>query len=482
MSEGNKISGQNNTQRVAKTLFEKIWDKHVVKSIPDGPAVIYIDKHFIHEVTSPQAFAGLEKRGLKVFRPQQVVATADHNVPTINQHLPIRDQLSRMQVDQLIENCKKFGIELYGLGHPYQGIVHVIGPELGITQPGMTMVCGDSHTSTHGAFGSIAFGIGTSEVEMVFASQCLLQTKPKLMRINIEGELNKGVVSKDIILYIIAKISASGATGYFVEYAGSAIRSLSMEARMTICNMSIEMGARGGMIAPDETTFAYVKGREFAPTGEAWERKLTEWKELFSDADAKFDKEIFIDAADIEPMITYGTNPGLGIAINGLIPTLESIPEEGERKNIVKALDYMGLTAGKPLQGMPVQNVFIGSCTNSRIEDLRLVASVVKGRKKNDGVKVMIVPGSQQVAAQAKAEGLNDIFEQAGFEIRQAGCSACLGMNEDKIPAGEYCISTSNRNFEGRQGAGARTLLASPLTAAAAAITGRVTDVRELLS
>jgi 3-isopropylmalate/(R)-2-methylmalate dehydratase large subunit len=467
---------------MAKTLFEKIWDKHVVKSITDGPDVIYIDKHFIHEVTSPQAFAGLEKRGLKVFRPQQVVATADHNVPTINQHLPIKDQLSRLQVEQLIENCKKFGIELYGLGHPYQGIVHVIGPELGITQPGMTMVCGDSHTSTHGAFGSIAFGIGTSEVEMVFASQCLLQTKPKLMRINIEGELNKGVVSKDIILYIIAKISASGATGYFVEYAGSAIRSLSMEARMTICNMSIEMGARGGMIAPDETTFDYMKGREFAPKGEEWNKKLAEWKELYSDADAKFDKEININAADIEPMITYGTNPGLGIAINGLIPTLESIPEEGERKNIVKALEYMGLHAGKPLQGMPVQNVFIGSCTNSRIEDLRLVASIVKGRKKNEGVKVMIVPGSQQVAAQAKAEGLNAIFEEAGFEVRQAGCSACLGMNEDKIPAGEYCISTSNRNFEGRQGAGARTLLASPLTAAAAAITGRVTDVREFLS
>ncbi|HUC79606.1 MAG TPA: 3-isopropylmalate dehydratase large subunit [Flavisolibacter sp.] len=484
MSEEKTITQESRTPSGAgsgKTLFEKIWDKHVVKSIPDGPDVIYIDKHFIHEVTSPQAFAGLEKRGIKLFRPQQVVATADHNVPTINQHLPIKDQLSRLQVEQLIENCKNFGVELYGLGHPYQGIVHVIGPELGITQPGMTMVCGDSHTSTHGAFGSIAFGIGTSEVEMVFASQCLLQTKPKLMRINIEGELNKGVVSKDIILYIIAKISASGATGYFVEYAGSAIRSLSMEARMTICNMSIEMGARGGMIAPDETTFDYIKGREFAPKGGEWEMKLAQWKELYSDADAAFDEEIHINAADIEPMITYGTNPGLGIAINGLIPTLESIPEEGERKNIVKALEYMGLSAGSPLKGMPVQNVFIGSCTNSRIEDLRLVASVVKGRKKNDSVKVMIVPGSQQVAAQAKAEGLNQIFEEAGFEVRQAGCSACLGMNEDKIPAGEYCISTSNRNFEGRQGAGARTLLASPLTAAAAAITGRVTDVRDLL-
>ncbi|ANE49685.1 isopropylmalate isomerase [Flavisolibacter tropicus] len=467
---------------MGKTLFEKIWEKHVVRSIEGGPEVLYIDKHFIHEVTSPQAFAGLEKRGLKVFRPHQVVATADHNVPTQNQHLPIGDQLSRQQVNTLIENCKKHDIELYGLGHPFQGIVHVIGPELGITQPGMTIVCGDSHTSTHGAFGSIAFGIGTSEVEMVFATQCLLQSKPKLMRINIEGELGKGVVSKDVILYIISQISASGATGYFVEFAGSAIRALSMEARMTICNMSIEMGARGGMIAPDETTFEYLQGRQFTPTGERWESKKAQWQQLYSDADAVFNKEVNINAADIEPMITYGTNPGLGIAINGLIPALESIPEESERKNIIKALDYMGLQAGKALKGTPIQNVFIGSCTNSRIEDLRLVASIVKGRKKNEHVKVMIVPGSQQVAAQAKAEGLNKIFEEAGFEVRQAGCSACLGMNEDKVPAGEYCISTSNRNFEGRQGAGARTLLASPLTAAAAAITGVVTDVRELLS
>ena len=467
---------------MGRTLFQKIWDNHVVNTIKDGPDVIYIDRHFIHEVTSPQAFAGLEKRGLKVFRPERVVATADHNVPTINQHLPIRDQLSRLQVDQLIENCQKHGIELYGLGHPFQGIVHVIGPELGITQPGMTIVCGDSHTSTHGAFGSIAFGIGTSEVEMVFASQCLLQNKPKLMRINIDGTLNRSVVSKDIILYIISKISASGATGYFVEYAGSAIRSLSMESRMTICNMSIEMGARGGMIAPDEKTFEYIKGRRFAPAETEWQRKLTQWSELYSDEDATFDEEIFIRAEDIEPMITYGTNPGLGIAIGGLIPTIESISEEGERRNVLKALDYMGLQAGTPLKGMPVQNVFIGSCTNSRIEDLRLVASVVRGRRKNENVKVMIVPGSQQVAAQAKAEGLDKIFEEAGFEIRQAGCSACLGMNEDKIPAGEYCISTSNRNFEGRQGAGARTLLASPLTAAAAAITGVVTDVRELIN
>jgi 3-isopropylmalate/(R)-2-methylmalate dehydratase large subunit len=467
---------------MGKTLFEKIWESHIVRSIDDGPSVLYVDKHFIHEVTSPQAFAGLEKRGLGVARPRQVVATADHNVPTANQHLPIRDQLSRKQVEQLIENCKKYEIELYGLGHAFQGIVHVIGPELGLTQPGMTIVCGDSHTSTHGAFGSIAFGIGTSEVEMVLASQCLLQSKPKLMRINIDGELNKGVVSKDIILYIIAKISSAGATGYFVEFAGSTIQQLSMEARMTICNMSIEMGARGGMIAPDETTFNYIKGREFAPKGEDWERKVAEWHQLFSDKDAKFDEEIFINAADIEPMITYGTNPGLGMAVTALIPVPESIADEAERRTIVKALDYMGLQGGHPLNGMPVQNVFIGSCTNSRIEDLRLVANLVKGRKKNENVKVMIVPGSQQVAAQARAEGLDKIFEEAGFEMRQAGCSACLGMNEDKIPAGEYCISTSNRNFEGRQGAGARTLLASPLTAAAAALTGKVTDVRELLS
>ncbi len=465
---------------MAKTLFEKIWDKHIVQSVPDGPEVIYIDKHFIHEVTSPQAFTGLEKRGLKVFRPKQIVATADHNVPTINQHLPIREELSRKQVERLIENCAKHDVELYGLVHPYQGIVHVIGPELGITQPGMTIVCGDSHTSTHGAFGSIAFGIGTSEVEMVFASQCLLQSKPKLMRINVEGKLNKGVVSKDIILFIIAQISASGATGYFVEYAGSAIRSLSMEGRMTVCNMSIEMGARGGMIAPDNITFEYIKGRKFAPLGDEWDKKLAEWEELYSDADAKFDEEINIRAEDIEPMITWGTNPGLGIGINGYIPTTETL-SEGEKKNLQKALQYMGLEEGKSLKGMPIQNVFIGSCTNSRIEDLRLVASVVRGRKKSEHVKVMIVPGSQQVAEQVKAEGLDKIFEAAGFEIRQAGCSACLGMNEDKIPSGEYCISTSNRNFEGRQGAGARTLLASPLTAAAAAITGVVSDVRELM-
>ena len=467
---------------MSKTLFDKIWEKHIVKEVPDGPSVLYIDKHFIHEVTSPQAFKGIENRGLKVFRPQQVVATADHNVPTIQQHLPIKDELSRIQVQQLIENCANHNIELYGLGHPFQGIVHVIGPELGITQPGMTIVCGDSHTSTHGAFGSIAFGIGTSEVEMVFASQCLLQKKPKQMRILVNGQLGKGVVSKDLILYIISRISASGATGYFVEYAGEAIRNLSMEARMTICNMSIEMGARGGMIAPDETTFDYMKGRLFAPANHQWEQKIALWKELYTDQDAVFDQELLIDAADIEPMITYGTNPGLGINIRQEVPATDKIPDENERKNIVKALQYMGLEQGKRILGMPVQHVFIGSCTNSRIEDLRLVASVIKGRKKSDRVQVMIVPGSQQVAAQVKAEGLDKIFEEAGFAIRQPGCSACLGMNEDKIPAGEYCISTSNRNFEGRQGPGARTLLASPLTAAASAITGVVTDIREFLS
>ena len=466
---------------MGKTLFEKIWNKHIVKTIDGGPAVMYIDTHFIHEVTSPQAFNGLNKRGIKVFRPQQTVATADHNVPTLNQHLPIKEELSRKQVEALIKNCSEHGVELYGLGHPFQGIVHVIGPELGITQPGMTIVCGDSHTSTHGAFGAIAFGIGTSEVEMVLATQCLLQTKPKLMRINVEGVLNKGVVSKDIVLYILSKISASGATGYAVEFAGSAIRSLSMEARMTICNMSIEMGGRCGLIAPDETTFSYIKGRKFAPQDAAWEQKLSEWKTLHSDSDAVFDKEIFIDAADIQPMITYGTNPGMGIPVTGTIPTLETI-NENDKSGLNKSLAYMGLQQGAPIKGQKVDYVFIGSCTNSRIEDLRMVASFVKGKQKATDIEVWIVPGSKQVEKQAIEEGIDKIFEEAGFMLRQPGCSACLGMNEDKIPAGKYCISTSNRNFEGRQGAGARTLLASPLTAAAAAVTGVVTDVRELLN
>jgi 3-isopropylmalate/(R)-2-methylmalate dehydratase large subunit len=466
---------------MAKTLFEKIWEKHVVKTIDGGSSVLYIDTHFIHEVTSPQAFKGLEKRGLTVFRPQQVVATADHNVPTLNQHLPIVEELSRIQVQTLKENCEKFGIELYGLGHPYQGIVHIIGPELGVTQPGMTIVCGDSHTSTHGAFGTMAFGIGTSEVEMVLATQCLMQTKPKLMRINVEGDLNKGVVSKDIILYIISKISSSGATGYSVEYAGSAIRSLSMEARMTICNMSIEMGARCGMIAPDETTFNYIKGRKFAPQGENWNKALADWKTLCSDDDAKFDTELNIKAEDIEPMITYGTNPGMGIGITGHVPDLNEI-DVRDKPSYEKSLHYMGIEPGAKMKGKKVDYVFIGSCTNARIEDLRMVAGFVKGKHKADGVEVWVVPGSKQVEKQAIEEGINTIFEEAGFLLRQPGCSACLGMNEDKIPAGKYCISTSNRNFEGRQGPNARTFLASPLTAAAAAITGEVSDVRELLN
>ncbi len=463
------------------TLFEKIWESHIVKTIDDGPSVLYIDKHFIHEVTSPQAFTGLNKRGIKVFRPKQVVATADHNVPTIDQHLPIKEELGRLQVEALIKNCAEHGIELYGLGHKYQGIVHVIGPELGITQPGMTIVCGDSHTSTHGAFGSIAFGIGTSEVEMVFSTQCLLQSKPKLMRIRVEGELKNGVLSKDIVLYILSKITASGATGYAVEFAGSAIRALSMEARMTICNMSIEMGARCGLIAPDETTFRYIKGRQFAPEGEAWDKKMQEWTKLFSDVDAVFDKEIFINAEDIQPMITYGTNPGMGIGVSQKIPTTATI-HENDRSGLAKSLAYMDLQQGTAILGQKIDYVFIGSCTNSRIEDLRMVADFVKGKKKADGVEVWIVPGSKLVEAQAIAEGIDKIFEEAGFNLRQPGCSACLGMNEDKIPAGKYCISTSNRNFEGRQGAGARTLLASPLTAAAAAITGVITDVRTLLN
>ena len=466
---------------MAKTLFEKIWDRHVVKTIDGGPAVFYIDTHFIHEVTSPQAFNGLDKRGIKVARPQQTVATADHNVPTLNQHLPIREELSRLQVEALKKNCAAHAVELYGLGHPYQGIVHVIGPELGITQPGKTIVCGDSHTSTHGAFGAIAFGIGTSEVEMVLATQCLLQSKPRLMRISVEGQLGNGVLSKDIMLYILSQISASGATGYAVEFAGSAIRSLSMEARMTICNMSIEMGARCGMIAPDDTTFEYIKGREFAPVGDQWEQCLAEWKQLYSDADALFDKEYVFDAADIQPMITYGTNPGMGIAITATIPTRDTI-NETDKSGLEKSLAYMGMQQGASIKGQKIDYVFIGSCTNSRIEDLRMVASFVKGKKKHPDVEVWIVPGSKQVEAQAIKEGIDKIFEEAGFMLRQPGCSACLGMNEDKIPAGKYCISTSNRNFEGRQGAGARTLLASPLSAAAAAITGKVTDVRELLN
>ena len=459
-----------------KTLFDKLWDAHVVKHVEEGPDVLYIDRHLIHEVTSPQAFAGIEKRGVPLFRPKQTIATADHNVPTQDQHLPIKEVLSRTQVEALKTNCEKHGVELYGLGHANQGIVHVIGPELGITQPGMTIVCGDSHTSTHGAFGAIAFGIGTSEVEQVFATQCILQNKPKSMRIEVSGELKKGVTAKDIILYVISKISTSGGTGYFVEFAGSAIESLSMEGRMTVCNMSIELGARGGMIAPDQTTFDYIKGRDFAPKGEEWDEKLAYWKTLTTDADAEYDKVITFDASDIEPMITFGTNPAMGIKISG------SVPLPNGDQSYRKSLDYMQVEAGASLKGKPVDYVFIGSCTNSRIEDLRAVAKIVKGRKKADNITAWIVPGSKHVEAQAKAEGIDKILEEAGFELRQPGCSACLAMNEDKVPEGKYCVSTSNRNFEGRQGPRARTMLASPETAAAVAIAGYVTDASEYLN
>lgn len=465
---------------MSKTLVEKIWDAHVVKREEGFPDILYIDTHLIHEVTSPQAFDGLRKRGLPVLRPQQTVATADHNVPTLNQHLPIKEELSRYQVDMLTKNCAEFGIELYGLGHPFQGIVHVIGPELGITLPGKTMVCGDSHTSTHGAFGAIAFGIGTSQVEQVFATQCVLQQQPKTMKIEVNGELEKGVGAKDIILYIISQISAAGGTGYFIEYAGTTIQALSMEARMTICNMSIEMGARGGLIAPDQTTFDYIKGREFAPKGEDWNQQLAYWKTLYSDTDAEFDKVLTFNAKDIIPMITYGTNPGMGMGITEHIPATSSQPVS-EQFSFNKALDYMGFKDDSLVLGKPVDYVFIGSCTNSRIEDLREVAAFVKGKQKADAVEVWIVPGSKQVEKQAIEEGLDKVFSSAGFQLREPGCSACLGMNEDKIPAGKYCVSTSNRNFEGRQGPNARTMLVSPLTAAAAAVTGKISDIRELL-
>lgn len=460
---------------MGKSLFEKVWDAHVVHTIENGPQILYIDKHLIHEVTSPQAFSEIEKRNLPLFRANQIVATADHNVPTENQHLPIKEALSRKQVETLTENCDKFGVTLYGLGHPYQGIVHVIGPELGITQPGMTIVCGDSHTSTHGAFGTIAFGIGTSQVAQVFASQCLLLDKPKKMRITVSGKLKNGVQPKDVILYIIAKLGTNSGTGYFVEFAGEVFENMSMEGRMTVCNMSIEMGARGGMIAPDETTFEYVKGREFAPKGEELAAKIAYWKTLKTDPDTIFDKEYQFDGADIAPMITYGTNPGMGIKITEKIPNLQD-------KSFDKALAYMGLKKDTSLLGLPVNYVFIGSCTNSRIEDFRVAAAFIKGRKKADNVNALIVPGSQQIAKRIKEEGIQDIFENAGFEIRQAGCSACLGMNEDKIPAGEYCVSTSNRNFEGRQGPGARTFLASPLVAAITAIEGKIVDVQQYMN
>ncbi len=462
-----------------KTLFDKIWDTHVVDVIEGGPSVLYIDKHLIHEVTSPQAFAGIEKRGIPVFKPENAVATPDHNIPTENQHLPIREELSRFQVDKLTDNCNRHGITLYGLNHPYQGIVHVIGPQLGITQPGLTMVCGDSHTSTHGAFGSVAFGIGTSEVEMVLATQCIMQPKPKKMRITVEGELSKSVTAKDVILYIITKMTTGGGTGYFVEYAGSAIRSLSMEGRMTVCNMSIEMGARGGLIAPDEKTFEYVKGREFAPKGKAFDEAVEKWEELKTDVDAVFDKEIHFDASDIEPWVTYGTNPGMGTGITGRIPQIEEI-EIAAQDSFMKSLKYMGFKPGDKMEGKPIDYVFVGSCTNGRIEDLREVADFVKGKKKADNITAWIVPGSKQVEEQANKEGITGILEAAGFTLRQAGCSACLAMNDDKIPAGKLSVSTSNRNFEGRQGPGSRTILASPLTAAAAAVSGKLVDPRDL--
>jgi 3-isopropylmalate/(R)-2-methylmalate dehydratase large subunit len=463
-----------------KTLFDKVWDAHVVEQIDNGPAVLYIDRHLVHEVTSPVAFAGLEHRGLQVFRPQQTIATPDHNVPTVDQHLPIRDLLSRSQVDKLTENCSRHGITLYGLNHPYQGIVHVIGPELGLTQPGITIVCGDSHTATHGAFGSVAFGIGTSEIEMVLASQCIMQPKPKTMRITIDGQLKKGVTAKDIILFIIAEISASGGTGYFIEYAGSAFQNLSMEGRMTVCNMSIECGSRGGLIAPDEVTFSYLKGREFAPKGTEWEKAVEYWKSLRTDDDAVFDLELKYNAADIEPMITYGTNPGMGMKISANIPDGSSLTEK-EKPSFFKSLQYMDIEPGTPMLGRRVDFVFVGSCTNGRIEDLRAFAGFVKGKKKDSSVVAWIVPGSRQVEKQAHAEGLVKVLEEAGFAFRQPGCSACLAMNDDKIPEGKYAVSTSNRNFEGRQGPGARTFLASPLTAAAAALTGKITDPREFL-
>ncbi|MCY7353415.1 MAG: 3-isopropylmalate dehydratase large subunit [Cytophagaceae bacterium] len=463
------------------TLFDKIWDAHVVKAMEDGPDAVFIDRHFIHEVTSPQAFDGLRKRGVGVFNTGRTTATADHNVPTKDQHLPIREALSRHQVETLRKNCAEFGVELYDLLHPFQGIVHIIGPELGLTQPGMTIVCGDSHTSTHGAFGNVAFGIGTSEVEQVLATQCILQYKPQRMLIEISGQLGRGVTSKDIILYIIAQISASGATGYFVEYAGDTIRGLSMEARMTICNMSIEMGARGGLIAPDEVTFDYLRGRRFAPQGAEFDQKVEQWRKLKTDEGAQFDRVLNINAADIQPMITYGTNPGMGIAITDRVPTLDELHDSSEVPSFIKSLAYMGLQPGESLLGKSIDYVFIGSCTNARIEDLRLVADFVRGKHKAEGVEVWVVPGSVQVANQAKAEGIDQVLLAAGFELREPGCSACLGMNEDKVPAGKYSVSTSNRNFEGRQGPGARTFLVSPLTAAVAAVTGKVGDVREFV-
>lgn len=464
---------------MSKTLFDKVWDSHVVRKIDNGPDVVFIDRHLVHEVTSPVAFLGLKTRNIPVLYAERTFATADHNTPTLNQHLPVSDPLSANQLKALEENAQQHNIPYWGLGHEKNGIVHVIGPENGITLPGATIVCGDSHTSTHGAFGAIAFGIGTSEVEMVLASQCIMQPKPKRMRITINGELNRAVTPKDVALFIISKLSTSGATGYFVEYSGDVFRNMSMEGRMTVCNLSIEMGARGGMIAPDQKTFEYIKGREFAPKGEAWDKAMKYWETLFTDADAQFDKEISFAGSEIEPMITYGTNPGMGLGISKSIPLAENV--EGGVATYRKSLDYMAFHEGDAMLGKKIDFVFLGSCTNGRIEDFRAFAKIVKGRKKADHVTAWLVPGSHKVEAAIKEEGILDILTEAGFELREPGCSACLAMNDDKIPAGKYAVSTSNRNFEGRQGPGARTLLASPLVAAAAAVTGKVTDPRELM-
>ena len=462
------------------TLFDKIWDKHVVQIVKDGPTQLYIDRLYCHEVTSPQAFDGLRRRGLKCFRPDHIICMPDHNTPTHDQDKPIADPVSKKQVDTLAANCKEFGLTHYGMMSQDNGIIHVVGPEKGLSLPGMTIVCGDSHTSTHGAVGAVAFGIGTSEVEMVMASECILQQKPKSMRIKINGNLRKGVVAKDVALYLMSKLTTSGATGYFVEYAGDVVENMSMEGRLTLCNLSIEMGARGGFVAPDETTFEYIKGRQYAPKGDEWDKAVAYWNTLKSGADAVFDKELVFDGADIEPRITYGTNPGMGISITGTIPTLDEIDEAG-RASFVKSLQYMGLNPGEKLLGHKVDYVFLGACTNGRIEDFRAFASIVKGRHKAADVVAWLVPGSWAVDKQLREEGLDKVIEAAGFEIRQPGCSACLAMNDDKIPAGKYSVSTSNRNFEGRQGPGARTMLASPLVAAAAAVTGVITDPRELM-
>ncbi len=465
---------------MSKTLFDKVWDSHVVRKIENGPDVFFIDRHFIHEVTSPVAFLGLKNRGNSVLYPDRTFATADHNTPTINQHLPVSDPLSANQLKALEENAAEWGISHWGLGHQKNGIVHVVGPENGITLPGATIVCGDSHTSTHGAFGAIAFGIGTSEVEMVLSTQCIMQPKPKKMRINVNGALGFGVTPKDVALYIISKLTTSGATGYFVEYAGDVFRNMSMEGRMTVCNLSIEMGARGGMIAPDEKTFEYIKDKPLTPKGEAWDKAMTYWETLHTDEDAVFDKELTFNGSDIEPMITYGTNPGMGIGITNNIPTADAV--EGGEATYKKSLSYMKFLEGDSMIGKPVDFVFLGSCTNGRIEDFRAFASVVKGKKKADNITAWLVPGSHEVEALIKEEGLLDIITEAGFTLREPGCSACLAMNDDKIPAGKLAVSTSNRNFEGRQGPGSRTLLASPLVAAATAVTGVVTDPRTLLA